>query len=289
MAPVSAAGAAFEAEDLYVAGVPEFALGSRRRFNHFRWWRFAVLVFAGAYFLIPIYAGLKFSLENINGQFSFQAIQNLPSAPGFGGALSLSLRLAGLTVVLSTLLLVPTAIYVHLRLPKMRRVLDFITILPIVIPPIVLIVGVLVVAPLWLKASPYLLSLMYVILSMPFVYRSLDAGLGAIDLKTLAEASRSLGGNWIKTLWRVILPNIRPALLSAMVLTLALAFGEYTMASLDLWTTIPVWIAQFQGTPDGHVQIAAAMLGLIGTWVLLSLIVSLDRSQSRKSRRKLGT
>ena len=285
---MSAAGATFEAQDLYVSGVPDAALGSRRRFARFRLWRFFVLMLAGAYFLIPIYAGLKFSLENINGQFSFQAIENLPSAPGFGGALSLSLRLAALTVVISTLLIVPTAIYVHLRLPRMRRVLDFITILPIVIPPIVLIVGVLVVAPLWLKATPYLLSLMYVILSMPFVYRSLDAGLGAIDLRTLAEASRSLGGNWLMTLWRVILPNIRSALLSAMVLTLALAFGEYTMASLDLWTTIPVWIAQFTSTPDGHVQIAAAMLGLIGTWLLLSLIVSLDRSQSRKSRKRSG-
>jgi putative spermidine/putrescine transport system permease protein len=121
---------------------------------------------------------------------------------------------------------------------------------------------------------------------MPFVYRSLDAGLSAIDLKTLTEASRSLGGNWLKTMWNVILPNIRPALLSATVLTLALVFGEYTMASLDLWTTIPVWIVQFQVSSDGHVQVAASMLGLVGTWILLMLVVSLDRSQSRRSRRR---
>ena len=122
---------------------------------------------------------------------------------------------------------------------------------------------------------------------MPFVYRSLDAGLSSIDLKTLVEASRSLGGSMFATMRRVILPNLRPALLSALVLTLALVLGEFTMASLDLWETIPVWIVNFQ-QQDGHVTVAASMLGLIGSWVLLTLIVSLDRSQSRRSLRKTG-
>jgi putative spermidine/putrescine transport system permease protein len=163
-----------------------------------------------------------------------------------------------------------------------------VTILPIVIPPIVLILGVLEASPLWLRSSPYLLSLVYVILALPFVYRSLDAGLSAIDLKTIVEASRSLGGNGLATLWRVILPNLRAALLSATVLTMALVLGEFTMASLDLWTTIPVWIYQFQQT-DSHVATAVSMLSLIGTWVLLTVIVSLDRSQSRRALRRRGT
>jgi putative spermidine/putrescine transport system permease protein len=268
--------------------VPAYSSGSPKRSRRIRWWRVAVLFLAGVYFLIPIYAGLKFSLQNVAGHFSFQAYKAIPSAQGFTGALTLSLKLAVATVVISTLLMVPTAIYVHVRVPHLRRILEVVTVLPIVIPPIVLIIGVLGVYPEWAKASPYLLSFMYVILSMPFVYRSLDAGLGAIDLKTLTEASRSLGGNSLKTFWRVILPNIRPALLSATVLTLALVFGEFTMASLDLWTTIPVWITQFQNSADGPVQVAASMLGLIGTWVLLMIVVSLDRSQSRRSRRRLG-
>lgn len=271
-----------------LAETPAIQPASRHR-PRLRVWRAVVMLLAGAYFLIPIYAGLKFSLEDTAGKFSFQAVGGLPKAPGFAGAFSLSMRLGALTVALSALLIVPTAIYVHLRLPRMRRVLEFVTILPIVIPPIVLILGVLNSAPLWLKSSPYLLSLEYVILSMPFVYRSLDSGLSALDLKTLVEASRSLGGNWVKTVWRVILPNMRPALLSAMVLTLALVLGEYTMASLDLWTTIPVWIAQFNTASNGHIQVAASMLGLVVTWLLLTLIVSIDRSQSRRSRRRTGT
>ena len=212
----------------------------------------------------------------------------IPSQVGFSAAFFLSLRLAAVTTVLTMVLMVPTATYVHLKLPRMRRVLDFVTILPIVIPPIVLILGVLHAAPLWLRSSPYLLSLIYVILALPFVYRSLDAGLSAIDLKTLVEASRSLGGKWVSTLLHVILPNIRAAMLSATVLTIALVLGEFTMASLDLWTTLPVWIYQFQQT-DGHIATAVSMFSLIGTWVLLTVIVSVDRSQSRRSRRRTGT
>jgi len=85
----------------------------------------------------------------------------------------------------------------------------------------------------------------------------------------------------------VILPNLRASLLSATVLTIALVLGEFTMASLDLWTTLPVWIYQFQ-QKDAHIATAVSMLSLIGTWLLLTVIVSLDRSQSRRARRSTG-
>jgi putative spermidine/putrescine transport system permease protein len=259
-----------------------------RRLPRIRYWRVIVFFLAGSYFLLPLYAGLRFSFENDAGHFSFYAIEAIPSQTGFSQAFFLSLRLAAVTTVLTMVLMVPTATYVHLKLPRMRRVLDFVTILPIVIPPIVLILGVLHAAPLWLRASPYLLSLVYVILALPFVYRSLDAGLSAIDLKTLVEASRSLGGKWVSTLIHVILPNLRAAMLSATVLTIALVLGEFTMASLDLWSTLPVWIYQFS-QKDAHIATAVSMLSLIGTWLLLTLIVSLDRSQSRRMRKRTGT
>ncbi len=259
----------------------------RRRRRRPRVWRGLILFAAAAYFILPIFAALRFAFQNDSNQFSLYAVRAIPSQVGFTAAFVLSLKLAFSTLVLTLLLMVPTTIYVHLRLPRMRRVLEFITILPIVIPPIVLILGVLRAAPLWLKSSPYLLSLVYVVLSMPFVYRSIDSGLSAIDLRTLVEASRSLGGNWVKTMWRVVMPNLRAGLLSASVLTLALVLGEFTMASLDLWTTLPVWIAQFQQV-DAHIATAVAMLSLVGTWLLITVIVSLDRSESRRSRRRMG-
>jgi putative spermidine/putrescine transport system permease protein len=254
---------------------------SRVRLRNIAWWRGIVLVLTGAFFLVPLFAALRFSLQNFTGGLTFSAYTAIPSQLGFTAALSLSVRLAAVTTGITLGLMVPTSVYVHLRLPRLRPLFDSITIIPIVIPPVVLIVGVLQVAPTVLKSTPYLLALEYTILAMPFVYRSLDAGLRAIDLKTLVEASRSLGGGWRSTLWRVIVPNLRTGILSATVLTIALVLGEFTMASLDLYQTVPVWIYQF-AQDDGHVSTAVSLLALLVTWVVLMVISSLDLRRIRK-------
>jgi putative spermidine/putrescine transport system permease protein len=236
-------------------------------------WRWAILLIAAAYFLIPLYAALKFA--------GFRAFTQVTSYPSFGSAFLLSLRLAVIATVLTLVLMVPTTVYVHLRLPRIRRLMEAITILPIVIPPIVLIIGVLKVAPGFLLGTPNLLGLEYVVLAMPFAYRSLDAGLRSFDVRTLVEASNSLGAGWPTTLWRVVIPNLRTAMLSATVLTVALVLGEYTMASLDNFQTFPVWIVNFEQN-SGPVSVAASLLALFVTWLLLMLIVTVGSRSARK-------
>ena len=85
----------------------------------------------------------------------------------------------------------------------MRPYVEFLTILPFVVPPIILVVGVLQLyngtfhAPNWFLENPHVfLVATYVILAFPYVYRSLDAGFRAIDVHTLTEASQSLGATW---------------------------------------------------------------------------------------------
>jgi putative spermidine/putrescine transport system permease protein len=232
-----------------------------------------ILVLAGVYFLIPLIAAFRFS--------GIKAFGSVVSQSGFTAALGLSARLAVITTVITIVLMLPTAVYVHLRLPRLRRLLEGITILPIVIPPVVLIVGVLQIAPGFVKSTPYLLALEYVVLAMPFAYRSIDAGLRALDLKTITEAASSLGASWTSTLLRVILPNLSTALLSATVLTVALVLGEFTMASLDLYQTFPVWI-YVNSQSSGQVSVAASLLSLIVTWLVLMAITVIGTQRSRK-------
>jgi putative spermidine/putrescine transport system permease protein len=274
-------GSVLEGEEL--AGLYSPNKRSRPWLLRVHWWRGTLLFLAASYFIIPFYAAMQFSLQNVNGHFSLQPLTQIAQAGGFFSALWLSTQLAIATMAIVLILMVPTVIYVHLRMPRFRRVMEVITILPIVIPPIVLIVGVDGVTPLWLKSSQWLLALIYVVLAMPYVYRSLDAGLGALDLKTLVEAARSLGSGWFSIIWRVLVPNLRSALLSASVLTLALVFGEFTIASLDGWTTIPVWI-YLAPTNNPRINTLVAMMALLATCLVLMLIVSLDR-KSRHSRR----
>lgn len=247
-------------------------------------WRFGVLAVAGAYFLVPLWAAFRFSLAYNGTGWSLKAYSELGSQQGFAPAIWLSAQLAIVTTAVELLLMVPTAIYVHLRLPKVKRVMDFVTSLPIVVPPVVLILGVLAVAPERMKATPFLLALEYVVLAVPLSWRALDAGVRALDVHTLVDASRSLGGGWAVTLWRVLLPNMKVAILSATVLTVALVLGEFTMASLDLQQTFPTWIYVYSQS-NGHVSVAAAMLSLFVTWVVL---VGISAVAGRRGRREVA-
>jgi len=244
------------------------------RSGKFPVWRWVILLVAGVYFLLPLYAAIRFA--------GFKAFGSVFTQPGFAEALWTSIQISAMTWIITMALMLPTTIYVHLRLPRLRAVLESITILPIVIPPIVLTVGVLQVFPTQLKATMWLLGIEYVILAMPFAYRSIDAGLRSIDLKTLTEASNNLGASWPQTIWRVIMPNLGTSLLSATVLIVALCLGEFTMASLNLVTTFPVWIVEFDQL-NANISTSASIFALVVTWIFLMLIVTLGSRRSRRT------
>jgi putative spermidine/putrescine transport system permease protein len=256
------------------APAPSEAAPGRRR--SYPVWRWVILLIAGVYFLVPLAAALRFA--------GIKAFPSLFTQAGFWPSLWLSLRLAAVVWLVTMVLMVPTTVYVHLRMPGVRRMLDVVTILPIVIPPVVLATGVLQAMPLALRASVWLLGLEYVILALPFAYRAIDAGLRSIDVKTLTEASNSLGAGILTTLWRVILPNIRTAVISATVLIVALVLGEFTMASIVLKTTFPVWIVEFDQL-DANISVAASLFALFVTWVILMAITVIASRQSRRTGR----
>ena len=145
----------------------------------------SILLVVGLYFVIPLYAAFKFA--------GCKAFAQVFSQAGFSDAFMLSLRLALITTVITLVLLVPTTVYVHLRLPGIRRLMESDHDPADRHPADRADRRRAEIAPGFLKASPNLLGLEYVVLAMPFAYRSLDAGLRALDLKTLVEASGSLG------------------------------------------------------------------------------------------------
>ena len=106
------------------------------------------------------------------------------------------------------LLVVPTAYWVRLKLPQARPVIEFITLLPLVIPAIVIVFGYIrlyntsSVLPLTGSAlgTDFLLTMGYATLALPYMYRAVDTGLRTIDVATLTEAAQSLGAGWITIL-----------------------------------------------------------------------------------------
>ena len=253
-----------------------------------RWWRVVVLGVVAVYLLGPLLSALWFTVYNSRlHTFSLSPYGQLFSAAGFLTSVRMTFFLALMTIAIEFMLLVPAMVAIHLQLPRMRAVLESIAFVPLVVSPVALTAGVSTVlgwglndqgswlfrldADLQNQSFPLILPFVYAILVLPFAFRSLDAGLRAVDLKTLVEASRGLGAPWPVVLWRVILPNLRTGLLSGAVLTLALVFGEYTIASILGFVPFAVWIVQ-DGQGSGQLPIATSLLSLLLSWVVLFLV-----------------
>ncbi|CAM3157236.1 ABC transporter permease subunit [Prescottella defluvii] len=263
-----------------------------------RYWRGLVLGAAALYFVGPALVAFWFTVDGPDGP-ALDTYTRLTSAPGFGDAMITSLTLGVLAVAITLGLMVPTMLLVHLRLPRMRSWIEVCTLLPMVIPPVALVVGVrsilgwgntsdyveisAVFTALQDHSLPLILALMYTVLALPFTYRSLDAGLRGSQLTVLVEAAQNLGARWPTILWRVALPALRTSILNAGCLTFALVMGEYTLAKILIFPTFPVWLAQ-SGATDGQLQVALSLLSLVGTWALL-LIVVMIADRNRKVRR----
>ena len=239
----------------------------------------------GLFFLFPLYAMADFSTRNlISGGRTMEAWKNLVQDEALYQSIVISLSLAVLTVVAMLLLLVPTMIWVRLRTPWAKGLVEFLCLLPLTIPALVIVVGLRNVY-LWvtylLGESALTLTFVYIVLVLPFAYRSIDAALSSIDLQTLAEAARSLGAGWGTTILRVIVPNIGTGILSAAFISIAVVLGEYTVASLSGFQTLPVQIVEI-GKSDGPTSVAASLGTLIFGFALL-LVLSLVTRRRRRA------
>lgn len=257
-------------------------------------WRIVVLGIAAVFFLVPLLAAAEFSLRIPGGGYGVANYLAVVRDEVVVSSLLVSLQIAVITAVAVLLLVVPTAVWVRLRFPAAAGLLESATILPIVVPPVVMAAGIAFVqanldGPVFrtlFASSLTALTPFYVVLALPFAYRAVDNGLAAIPLRTLVEAARNLGASLPAALWRVVLPAIRSAVLGAAFLTLALVLGEIVIARILLYTdTFPVAIVEI-GRSEAGVAVALTLASLVLTWLLL-LAVSFAGGRARSSEKGL--
>jgi putative spermidine/putrescine transport system permease protein len=265
----------------------------RRRVRRQRILRWVVVTVLGVFFLLPLFAMLEFTTRGAGGTLTAETWQTFfdwrqlgETYPVLWAGMKASFGLVILSVLLTLVLLVPTVVWVRLRLPRLRRTVEFICLLPLTIPAIVLVVGL---APVYawvvyfVGGSSLTLTFAYTILALPFAYRAIDAGLSAIDVRTLTEAARGLGAGWATVMWRVVLPNMRSAVLSAAFITVALVLGEFTIASLLNRQNLQVAIDQL-GKSSATMSIAVSLAALVLAFVLLLLLSFAGRGLRRRQR-----
>ncbi len=238
--------------------------------------RWTIITLVGIYLLLPLAAMFEFSTRGPGSTRTLDAWTSIAGNADLLGAIFVSLKLSVLTVITMLILLVPTMIWVDLRLPRLHRILDFICLLPLTIPAIVLVVGL---SPIYswinylLGDSPLTLTFVYVVLVLPYAYRAIDSGLGAVDVNTLADAARGLGASWPRVIVRIVVPNIWGAIISASVISTALVLGEFTISSLLNFNTLQV-IINMLGQRDAAVSVAVSLAALVFAFVLLLVLAN---------------
>ncbi len=251
------------------------------------YWSWVWITLGAIYFILPLYATFDFSLRARKGVLSFLAYQNVFSDPNFWSTIGFSLEIAVFTIIVSILLVLPTAYWIRLRLPQLRGMLEFISMLPFVVPAIVLVFGLIRVfsgAPFFLTntflGTDALLVAAYVVLALPYVFRSIDTGLAAIDVRSLTEAAQSLGANWGTILFRIIFPNLRVAILSSAFLTLATVVGEYTIASFMVGIKAFGPYMSLIGQNKTYESSSLAIISFMVTWGFMGLIQLFNRGKA---------
>ncbi len=254
----------------------------RRRLNAFR---YVVFTLFGLFIVLPLLALARFSLEGSKlGTWSVAAWKQIVSYPGLASAVELTLELAVITSLVMLVLLLPTMIWIKLRVQWISRTFEFLCLLPLTIPAIALVVGL---APVYNRIQHYSLSALqlfwvYVILALPYAYRALSSGLDALDAVTLAEAARSLGASWFTVMFRVIAPNMRQAILNSVLLTGALVLGEFTIAYLLLFNTLqPTLYSISRNTPNAGVIFSTSLASLLFAFALLIIVSYAGRRRRR--------
>lgn len=247
--------------------------------------RFAFLMLLGLYFLIPMLAMARFAFQavptalltwdNLFSGWSIQPLMNAVSDPRIIDASRVSALLAVFSILVNLVILVPLAIVAEVRAPRLKPLLTAATLLPWVVPPIALVVGVAgtfrSAAP-WFLASVYSLVPFYALWALPFTYRALEAGLRGMNARTLYEAAKSLGAPLRVIIFKVVLPNMRASIIAAAALTTAMVLGEFAFASLLLKQTLPTMLVVYQGgDPRGGLALSLAVMVL--TALAISVVV----------------
>lgn len=251
-----------------------------------RIWAWLALAVGILYFVLPLLGTIEFSLRMRRGEYSFDAYRAVLADPQFRATFSFSVIMALFTIVLGVLIVAPTAYWVRLKLPRWRPIVEFVTLLPLVVPPIVLVFGYIRLyntsswLPLTGSASGTNLLLLagYTVLALPYMYRAVDTGLRAIDVGTLTEAAQSLGAGWVTIMARIILPNIMVAILSGAFLTFAIVIGEFVLAALLNRPAFGPYL-QVLGANRAYEPAALAVITFAITWACMGLIQLVTRFQ----------
>lgn len=203
-----------------------------------------------------------------------------------GNTALVALTAASISTILGTLGAI--GIY-YTRRKWIKNTMDFVTQIPVVNAEIVTAVSLCVLFVMCSKFMPrsfLTLVVGHVVLSVPYVVMSVEPKLEQMD-PSLYEAAMDLGATQTKALWKVVIPDIVPGILSGFLLSVTLSLDDYVITAFTKPTsgnfnTISTYVdsaMRKSGVPTQFRAFTAILLV-----VILSVVVSMNVISSRRTK-----
>jgi spermidine/putrescine transport system permease protein len=254
----------------------------------------AINIYAGlaiAYLLIPIAVIILFSFNNPAGKYNFTwegftltHWEHAFSLPDLNSALVKSLEIAAVATIVSTIL----GTFMAIALVRYgffgRRTANFLIVVPMATPEIVM--GASLLSFFLILGTPSLgtatLMIAHIMFCISFVVVVVRSRLIGFD-RSLEEAAQDLGATPIQTFWRVTFPLILPGVLAGALLAFALSIDDFVVSNFNSGTTVTFPLYIFGAAQRGIPVEVNAIATILFTVTLIAM--GLTVIQQRRAER----
>lgn len=173
-----------------------------------------------------------------------------------------SLMIAGSAVLINTVIGTVAAYAIARSKARWMRIFEEIATLPLAIPGIAIALA-LIQTQSFMQTSWTFILVGHLLITLPFVIRTVSAALESGDFEALEQAAASLGASPMKRLIYVVLPNIRSALIASALMVLTISLGEFNITfflytPLDM--TMPV--GMYEAYASLRIEVGSAFTAL---------------------------
>ncbi len=245
-----------------------------------------------AYIMLPNLVVMVFSFNKPNGRFNYQWNQfsldawlNPCASPGLCESLGLSLWVAVVASLVSTVIGTMAAFALGRYRFRGRGATNLLVFFPMATPEVVMGSSLLTLfVAIGLQAGQTTILIAHILFTLSFVVTTVKARVASLD-PALEQAAADLYATPASTFWKVTFPLVAPGIAAGALLAFALSFDDYIVTNFNAGATTVtfpmfVWGAAQRGTP--------VQINVIGTVMFLGAVGIVGIAQAVGARRRKG-
>lgn len=260
--------------------------------NNGRRWLWAIFWILVLFLYAPLVILLIFSFNDRElvsfpwEGFTLRWYQTFIDNAEIRSALWVSIEVATITAIVTTILAIPASIALVRRRFVAKGMVSGMMLAPLVIPLVVLGTALLILFnTIGIPFSPFTIAIGHIVIALPFAILTLVPRLERIPA-SLEEASRDLGAGWFTTFRQITWPLLLPATFSAFLLSFVISFDEVVVASFVAGdeVTFPVYLYSQLRLPRRLPQVIAVAVVIL---CISAVVVTISEVVRRVTDRRL--